>query len=53
MAGIQLDFQNRIISAYYTGFEPGMYRTVRKLGTLVDVISSNQNKLIKSLKHKN
>jgi len=53
LEGIPLAFQKQMISPYYTGFERGMYRTVHKLGTLVDSISSNQNKLIKSLKHKN
>ena len=42
-----------MISAYYAGFERGMYPTVHEFGTLVYGISSDQNKLIKSLKHKN
>jgi hypothetical protein len=53
LQGIPLEFQKQIISAYYTGFERGMYQSVRELGTLVDGISSKQNKLIKSLKQKN
>jgi len=53
LQGVPLEFQKQIISAYYTGFERGMYQSARKLGTLVDGISSKQNKLIKSLKTKN
>ena len=52
LQGIPLEFQKQIISAYYTGFECGIYPSVRELGTL-DGISSKQNKLIKSLKTNN
>jgi len=50
--GLPLEFQKHVISAFYVGFERGMFQVVRDLGIQVDEIVHDQNKVIRFLKNK-
>lgn len=50
--GIPPEFQKHVISAFYIGFERGMFQVVRELGIQVDEIAHDQNNVIRSLKNK-
>ena len=48
--GIPKEFQDKMISAYFTGFERGMHQGFRQLNSQINKITSDHNDLLKSLK---
>ena len=50
LIGIPKEFQDQMISAYFTGFERGMHQAFRQLNAQINTITSEHNDLLKSLK---